>query len=160
MQNGAIWGHFKVSYNIESSTILMTLIDKNFLKLSKFLADMNTSIALYKSTSKSRLIYASIQGKMPVILHGRPNISFQTSQYTKWPFSSSAFLLAYTYTYNCICRRIENWIYRIKYGTKCCWQIIPFCNVWFAIWQLLSWNPLMTNQCRPGMPRVLQRHDH
>jgi hypothetical protein len=24
MQNGAIWGHFKVSYNIESSTILMT----------------------------------------------------------------------------------------------------------------------------------------
>ena len=35
MQNGAIWGHFKVSYNIESSTILMTLIDKNFLKFSK-----------------------------------------------------------------------------------------------------------------------------
>ena len=35
MQNGAIWGHFKVSYNIESSTILMTLIDKNFLNLSK-----------------------------------------------------------------------------------------------------------------------------
>jgi hypothetical protein len=35
MQNGAIWGHFRVSYNIESSTILMTLIDKNFLKLSK-----------------------------------------------------------------------------------------------------------------------------
>jgi hypothetical protein len=32
MQNGAIWGHFRVSYNIESSTILMTLIDKNFLK--------------------------------------------------------------------------------------------------------------------------------
>jgi hypothetical protein len=30
MQNGAIWGHFKVSYNIESRTILMTLIDKNF----------------------------------------------------------------------------------------------------------------------------------
>jgi hypothetical protein len=23
MQNGAIWGHFRVSYNIESSTILM-----------------------------------------------------------------------------------------------------------------------------------------
>jgi hypothetical protein len=35
MQNGAIWGYFRVSYNIESSTILMTLIDKNFLKLSK-----------------------------------------------------------------------------------------------------------------------------
>jgi hypothetical protein len=35
MQDGAIWGHFRVSYNIESSTILMTLIDKNFLKLSK-----------------------------------------------------------------------------------------------------------------------------
>jgi hypothetical protein len=35
MQNGAIWGHFNVSYSIESSTILMTLIDKNFLKLSK-----------------------------------------------------------------------------------------------------------------------------
>jgi hypothetical protein len=33
MQNGAIWGHFRVSYNIESSTILM--IDKNILKLSK-----------------------------------------------------------------------------------------------------------------------------
>jgi hypothetical protein len=32
MQNGAIWSHFRVSYNIESSTILMTLIDKNFLK--------------------------------------------------------------------------------------------------------------------------------
>jgi hypothetical protein len=24
MQNGAIWGHFRVSYNIESNTILMT----------------------------------------------------------------------------------------------------------------------------------------
>jgi hypothetical protein len=24
MQNGAIWGHFRVSYNIESSTILIT----------------------------------------------------------------------------------------------------------------------------------------
>ena len=35
MQNGAIWGHFRVSYNIESSTILMILIDKNILKLSK-----------------------------------------------------------------------------------------------------------------------------
>jgi hypothetical protein len=32
MQNGAIWGHFKVSYNIESSTILMTLIDKNLVQ--------------------------------------------------------------------------------------------------------------------------------
>ena len=57
MQNGAIWGHFRVSYDIESSTILMTLIDKNFLKLSKILlrvlADTNTSIAVYKSTSKS-----------------------------------------------------------------------------------------------------------
>ena len=29
MQNGAIWGHFRVSYNIESSTILMT----EFLKI-------------------------------------------------------------------------------------------------------------------------------
>jgi hypothetical protein len=27
MQNGAIWGHFKVSYNIESSTILMTTVN-------------------------------------------------------------------------------------------------------------------------------------
>jgi len=58
MQNGAIWDHFRVSNNIESSTILMTLIDKNFLKLSKIcpygvLADTNTSIAFYKSTSKS-----------------------------------------------------------------------------------------------------------
>jgi hypothetical protein len=34
MQNDAIWGHFRVSYSIESSTILMTLIDKNFLKLT------------------------------------------------------------------------------------------------------------------------------
>jgi hypothetical protein len=32
MQNGAIWNHFRVSYNIESSTILM--IDRQeFLKL-------------------------------------------------------------------------------------------------------------------------------
>jgi hypothetical protein len=57
MQNGAIWGHFRVSNNIESSTILMTLIEKNFLKLSKIflrvLVDTNTSIAVYKSTSKS-----------------------------------------------------------------------------------------------------------
>jgi hypothetical protein len=35
MQNDAIWGHFRALYNIESSTILMILIDKNFLKLSK-----------------------------------------------------------------------------------------------------------------------------
>jgi hypothetical protein len=57
MQNGAIWGHFRGSNNIESSTILMTLIEKNFLKLSKIflrvLVDTNTSIAVYKSTSKS-----------------------------------------------------------------------------------------------------------
>jgi hypothetical protein len=33
MHNGAIWGHFRVSYNIESSTISMTLIDKNFFIL-------------------------------------------------------------------------------------------------------------------------------
>ena len=25
----------------------------------------------------------------------------------------------------------------------------------FANWQLLSRNPLMTNQCQPGMPRIL-----
>jgi len=25
----------------------------------------------------------------------------------------------------------------------------------FVIWQLLSRNPLMTNQCQPGMPRIL-----
>ena len=25
----------------------------------------------------------------------------------------------------------------------------------FAIWQLLSRNPLMTNQCQPGMHRIL-----
>ena len=25
-------------------------------------------------------------------------------------------------------RRIENWIYRIKCGTKCCWQIITLSN--------------------------------
>jgi hypothetical protein len=32
MENGVIWGHFRVSYNIESSTILMTLIDTNITK--------------------------------------------------------------------------------------------------------------------------------
>ena len=32
MQNGAIWDHFRVSYNIESSTILMT-DRQEFLKL-------------------------------------------------------------------------------------------------------------------------------
>jgi hypothetical protein len=57
MQNGAIWGHFRVSYNIESSTILMT-DRQEYLKIVKFcpscLADTNTSIALYKFTSKSR----------------------------------------------------------------------------------------------------------
>jgi hypothetical protein len=60
MQNVAIWGHFRVSYNIESSTLLMTLIEKNFLKCPistlRVLADTNTSIALYTSTSKSRCI--------------------------------------------------------------------------------------------------------
>ena len=60
MQNGAIWGHFRVSYNIESSTILMTN-RQEYLKIVKdlpfvSLADTNTSIALYKSTSKSRWI--------------------------------------------------------------------------------------------------------
>jgi hypothetical protein len=33
MQNGAIWGHFRVSYNIESSTILMTFDRQKFLKI-------------------------------------------------------------------------------------------------------------------------------
>ena len=32
MQNGAIWGHFRVSYNIESSTILKT-DRQEFLKI-------------------------------------------------------------------------------------------------------------------------------
>ena len=32
MQYGSIWGHFKVSYNIESSTILMT-DRQEFLKI-------------------------------------------------------------------------------------------------------------------------------
>jgi len=35
MQNDAVRGHFRVSYNIESSTILMTLISFDILKLFK-----------------------------------------------------------------------------------------------------------------------------
>jgi hypothetical protein len=31
MQNGTIWGYFRISYNIESSTILMTLIDTRIM---------------------------------------------------------------------------------------------------------------------------------
>jgi hypothetical protein len=46
MQNGAIWGHFRVSYNIESSTILMILIDKNILKLSKMCSSCLGSLVL------------------------------------------------------------------------------------------------------------------
>ena len=34
MQNGAIWGHLRVSYNIESSTILMT-DRQEYLKIVK-----------------------------------------------------------------------------------------------------------------------------
>jgi hypothetical protein len=34
MLNGAIWGHFRVSYNIESSTILMT-DRQEYLKIVK-----------------------------------------------------------------------------------------------------------------------------
>jgi hypothetical protein len=34
MQNGAIWGHFRVSYNLESSTILMT-DRQEYLKIVK-----------------------------------------------------------------------------------------------------------------------------
>jgi hypothetical protein len=34
IQNGAIWGHFRVSYNIESSTILMT-DRQEYLKIVK-----------------------------------------------------------------------------------------------------------------------------
>jgi hypothetical protein len=37
----------------------LKIVQKSALRV---LADTNTSIALYKSTSKSRLIYASIQG--------------------------------------------------------------------------------------------------
>jgi hypothetical protein len=50
----------RVLYNIESSTILMTLIDKNVLKLPKIcpvLADMNTSIALHKNTIHCVLLF-------------------------------------------------------------------------------------------------------
>jgi hypothetical protein len=32
------------------------------------------------------------------------------------------------YETHCINRRIENWIYRIKCGTKCCWQISTLSN--------------------------------
>jgi hypothetical protein len=37
---------------------------------------------------------------------------------------------------------IENWIYRIKYGTNYCWQIILFCNGQRVIvcWNLTSMN--------------------
>jgi hypothetical protein len=62
MQNGAIWGHFKVSYNIESSTILMTLIDKNFLQLSKILSSLGlmhilTEILKWTCTKQWRCSY-------------------------------------------------------------------------------------------------------
>ena len=40
MQNGAIWDHFRVSYSIESSTILMTSIE--FLKIVQNLPIVST----------------------------------------------------------------------------------------------------------------------
>jgi hypothetical protein len=89
MQNGAIWGHFRVSYNIESSTILMTLIDKNFLKLSKICP---SCLSRYKHLHYHCFVQVHLEismnmhqskGRYPVILHGRPNIIFLTPQYTK-----------------------------------------------------------------------------
>ena len=43
MQNGAIWGYFRVSYNIESSTILMT-DRQEYLKIVKNVPFMSWQI--------------------------------------------------------------------------------------------------------------------
>jgi hypothetical protein len=43
VQNGAIWGHFRVSYNIESSTILMT-DRQEYLKIVKNVPFMSWQI--------------------------------------------------------------------------------------------------------------------
>ena len=87
MQNGAIWYHFGFSYNIESSTTLYDFDRQEFLKIFQNLPFVSEQIRtpplLCTSPLQNLCEYASI-------LHSRPNISFQTSQYTKWSFSSSA----------------------------------------------------------------------
>jgi hypothetical protein len=55
MQNGAIWGHFKVSYNIESSIILMT-DRQEYLKIVKNLSFVSWQIRtlpLHQSQSRA-----------------------------------------------------------------------------------------------------------
>ena len=63
MQNGAIWGHFRVSYNTESSTILFTDIQE-YLQIVKHLPFVSWQIRTLPLLSTSPLQnlgeYASI----------------------------------------------------------------------------------------------------
>jgi hypothetical protein len=67
MQNGAIWGHFRVSYNIESSTILMT-DRQEYLKIVKNLPFVSWQIRTLPLLCTSPLQnldeYASIPEKI------------------------------------------------------------------------------------------------
>ena len=117
-----------VSYNIESSTIYTTLIVKNFLKL---FAICSSCLSRYEHLHCFVQVHFKIlvnmhqcKGRQPVIFHSRPNISFLLSTLN----DLSAVALATGMVNKTHNRRIENSIYRIKCGTKCCWQIITFCN--------------------------------
>ena len=67
MQNIAIWGHFRVSYNIESSTILMT-DRQGYLKIVKnvpFVSWQIRTISLLCTSPPQNLgEYASIPEKI------------------------------------------------------------------------------------------------
>jgi hypothetical protein len=67
MQNGAIWGHLRVSYNIESSTMLMT-DRQEYLQIVKHLPFVSWQIRILPLLSTSPLQnlgeYASIPEKI------------------------------------------------------------------------------------------------
>ena len=117
-----------VSYNIESSTIYTTLIDKNLLKL---FAICPSCLSRYQHLHCFVQVHFKIlvnmhqcKGRQPVIHHSRPNISFRLGILN----DLSAVALATGMVNKTHNRRIENRIYRIKCDIKCCWQIITFCN--------------------------------
>jgi hypothetical protein len=72
MQNGAIWGHFRVSYNIESSTMLMT-DGQEYLKIVKnvpFVSwQIRTLLLCTTLDSVYPVIYPSIDTILCVLLN-------------------------------------------------------------------------------------------
>ena len=166
MQNGAIWGHFRVSYNIESSTILMTDIQE-YLKI---VCQWGWQLIFRMYNNDIRPTWVE-----PVHRYGTRRAKKGHMNLWRAPLTFDFFIIIFfifsTQIHNLrevsvcprapkqYCSALQNFSWRPWYKVLTNHYVLQWPS-WFAIWQLLSWNPLMTNQFQPGMPRILKRHNH